>query len=94
MHAGGDGGARVSRAPRPSSPDLIVLDLGLPDQRRIDVCREIRRWSHAPIVVLSARHSEQEKAALLDAGADDYVTKPFGVVEFRARVRAQLRTRA
>ena len=72
-------------------PDLIVLDLGLPDQDGIDTCREIRRWSHAPIVVLSARHSEQEKEALLDAGADDYVTKPFGVVEFRARVRAQLR---
>jgi len=72
-------------------PDLIVLDLGLPDQDGIDVCREIRRWSHAPIVVLSARHSEQEKAVLLDAGADDYVTRPFGVVEFRARVRAQLR---
>jgi two-component system, OmpR family, KDP operon response regulator KdpE len=72
-------------------PDLIVLDLGLPDRDGIEVCREIRRWSHAPIVVLSARHSEKEKAALLDAGADDYVTKPFGVVEFRARVRAQLR---
>jgi len=72
-------------------PDLIVLDLGLPDQDGIDVCREIRRWSQAPIVVLSARHSEQEKEALLDAGADDYVTKPFGVIEFRARVRAQLR---
>jgi two-component system, OmpR family, KDP operon response regulator KdpE len=72
-------------------PDLIVLDLGLPDRDGIEVCREIRHWSHAPIVVLSARHSEKEKAALLDAGADDYVTKPFSVVEFRARVRAQLR---
>jgi two-component system KDP operon response regulator KdpE len=72
-------------------PDLIVLDLGLPDQDGIDVCREIRRWSQAPIVVLSARHSEREKAALLDAGADDYVTKPFGAIDFRARVRAQMR---
>ena len=72
-------------------PDLIVLDLGLPDRDGLEVCREIRRWSHAPIVVLSARHDEREKAALLDAGADDYVTKPFGVVEFGARVRAQLR---
>jgi two-component system KDP operon response regulator KdpE len=72
-------------------PDLIVLDLGLPDRDGIEVCREIRRWSHAPIVVLSARHDEREKAALLDAGADDYVTTPFGVVEFAARVRAQLR---
>jgi len=72
-------------------PDLIVLDLGLPDQDGIDVCREIRRWSQAPIVVLSARHSEQEKEALLDAGADDYVTKPFGVEELLARIRVALR---
>lgn len=72
-------------------PDLMILDLGLPDRQGIDVCREIRRWSHMPIVVLSARHSEDEKAALLDAGADDYVTKPFGVMELKARVRAQLR---
>jgi two-component system, OmpR family, KDP operon response regulator KdpE len=72
-------------------PDLIVLDLGLPDGPGIDVCREIRSWSMAPVLVLSARHSDQEKAALLDAGADDYVTKPFSTVEFLARVRAQLR---
>jgi two-component system KDP operon response regulator KdpE len=72
-------------------PDLIVLDLGLPDVPGIGVCAELRRWSSAPIVVLSARHSEQEKVRLLDAGADDYVTKPFGPAELRARVRAQLR---
>jgi two-component system KDP operon response regulator KdpE len=72
-------------------PDLVVLDLGLPDIQGIEVCRRLREWSSAPIVVLSARHSEEEKAALLDAGADDYVTKPFSTVEFRARVRAQLR---
>ena len=72
-------------------PDLVVLDLGLPDIDGLDVCRRLREWSSAPIVVLSARHSEEEKVALLDAGADDYVTKPFGTVEFRARVRAQLR---
>jgi two-component system KDP operon response regulator KdpE len=72
-------------------PDLIVLDLGLPDVPGIDVCREIRGWSQAPIVVLSARHSDREKALLLDAGADDYVTKPFSTLEFQARVRAQLR---
>jgi two-component system KDP operon response regulator KdpE len=72
-------------------PDLVVLDLGLPDGPGIDVCREIRSWSTAPVLVLSARHSDQEKAALLDAGADDYVTKPFSTVEFLARVRAQLR---
>jgi two-component system KDP operon response regulator KdpE len=72
-------------------PDLIVLDLGLPDVPGADVCREIRGWSAAPIVVLSARHSDQEKAALLDIGADDYVTKPFSTIELQARVRAQLR---
>jgi two-component system, OmpR family, KDP operon response regulator KdpE len=72
-------------------PDLIVLDLGLPDMSGADVCREIRGWSSAPIVVLSARHSDKEKAALLDLGADDYITKPFSTLEFQARVRAQLR---
>ena len=72
-------------------PDLIVLDLGLPDMPGLDVCREIRKWSTMPIIVLSARHSDQEKVALLDAGADDYVTKPFSAVELRARVSAQLR---
>jgi two-component system, OmpR family, KDP operon response regulator KdpE len=72
-------------------PELVVLDLGLPDMDGIEVCRGIRAWSSAPIVVLSARHSEDEKARLLDAGADDYMTKPFGTVEFRARIRAQLR---
>ena len=73
------------------APSLIVLDLGLPDLSGADVCRDIRGWSQAPIVVLSARHSEQEKARLLDLGADDYVTKPFSTVELKARVRAQLR---
>jgi len=72
-------------------PVLIVLDLGLPDMPGIDVCREIRSWSSAPIIVLSARHSDQEKVALLDAGADDYITKPFSPSELQARVRAQLR---
>jgi len=72
-------------------PALIVLDLGLPDTTGIDVCREIRTWSSAPIIVLSARHSDQEKVALLDAGADDYITKPFSPGELQARVRAQLR---
>jgi len=72
-------------------PALVILDLGLPDQSGLDVCREIRRWSAAPIIVLSARHADTEKVALLDAGADDYLTKPFSTVEFLARVRAQLR---
>ena len=86
--ASGREGADVAAAER---PDLVVLDLGLPDGPGIDVCRGLRAWSAAPVVVLSARHSDAEKAALLDAGADDYVTKPFSPVEFRARVRAQLR---
>jgi len=72
-------------------PALIILDLGLPDIGGIDVCREIRESSSAPIIVLSARHSDQEKVKLLDVGADDYVTKPFSTIEFQARARAQLR---
>ncbi|HZE74849.1 MAG TPA: response regulator transcription factor [Gemmatimonadales bacterium] len=72
-------------------PDLIILDLGLPDIAGADVCREIRKWSGAPILVLSARHSDEEKVALLDAGADDYVTKPFSTPELEARARALLR---
>jgi len=74
-----------------SMPDLIVLDLGLPDMAGADVCREVRRWGTMPIVVLSARHGEEEKVNLLNLGADDYVTKPFSTLEFSARVRAQLR---
>ena len=73
------------------SPDLIILDLGLPDTTGVEVCREIRRWSSTPILVLSARHAEQEKVQLLLAGADDYVTKPFSLAELVARVQAQLR---
>jgi two-component system KDP operon response regulator KdpE len=72
-------------------PDLIVLDLGLPDVDGVEVCRNLRSHTPAPIVVLSARHSEAQKVALLDAGADDYVTKPFSTEELRARVRALLR---
>ncbi|HEU0301995.1 MAG TPA: response regulator [Longimicrobium sp.] len=86
--AGGREGIDLAAAER---PDLIVLDLGLPDAAGASVCREIRRWSSAPIVVLSARHSESEKVGMLDAGADDYVTKPFSTAELQARVRAQLR---
>jgi two-component system, OmpR family, KDP operon response regulator KdpE len=75
-------------------PDLIILDLGLPDVLGVDVCREIRKWSAAPILVLSARHSDEEKVTLLDAGADDYVTKPFSTQELQARARALLRRAA
>jgi two-component system KDP operon response regulator KdpE len=75
-------------------PDLVILDLGLPDVLGVDVCREIRKWSAAPILVLSARHSDEEKVSLLDAGADDYVTKPFSTLELQARARALLRRAA
>ena len=67
-------------------PGLIVLDLGLPDIAGLEVCKEIRKWSSAPIVVLSARHSDREKALLLDAGADDYITKPFSTLELKGLV--------
>jgi two-component system KDP operon response regulator KdpE len=72
-------------------PDLIVLDLGLPDIDGVEVCAEVRRSSSAPILVLSARGAEGDKVRALDAGADDYVTKPFGAEELLARIRAALR---
>jgi two-component system, OmpR family, KDP operon response regulator KdpE len=72
-------------------PDLIVLDLGLPDIDGVEVCRAIRETSNVPIVVLSARGTEEDKVRALDLGADDYVTKPFGAEELLARVRAALR---
>jgi two-component system KDP operon response regulator KdpE len=72
-------------------PDVVILDLALPDADGFTVCREIRKWSSAPIIVLSARHSEAEKVRLLNEGADDYVTKPFSPAELLARVKAQLR---
>ena len=72
-------------------PDLLVLDLGLPDGDGLDVIRDVRGWSNVPIVVLSARTDESDKIAALDAGADDFITKPFGVGELLARVRANLR---
>jgi two-component system KDP operon response regulator KdpE len=72
-------------------PDLVVLDLGLPDIDGVDVVRGLRGWSTTPILILSARHAQQQKVEALDAGADDYVTKPFGMDELLARVRAVLR---
>jgi two-component system KDP operon response regulator KdpE len=81
-------GIDIAAAERPS---LIILDLGLPDMEGAEACRAIRSWSAVPIIVLSARGSVQEKAALLDAGADDYIAKPFSTIELQARVRAQLR---
>lgn len=74
-------------------PDLLILDLGLPDGDGIELIRELRTWSEIPIIVLSARTAETEKVAALDAGADDYLTKPFGAAELLARVRAHLRRR-
>jgi two-component system KDP operon response regulator KdpE len=74
-----------------TTPDVVVLDLGLPDLDGIEVCRRIRQWSQAPIIVLSAAGSEDRKVAALDAGADDYMTKPFGMAELEARLRVALR---
>lgn len=72
-------------------PDLVIIDLGLPDGDGVDFIRDLRTWSSVPVIVLSARTSENEKVKALDAGADDYLTKPFGVSELLARVRASLR---
>ena len=72
-------------------PELAIVDLGLPDGDGIDLIRELRSWSAAPVIVLSARSGEADKVAALDAGADDYLVKPFGAAELLARVRAQLR---
>ncbi|MGH8080875.1 MAG: response regulator [Lysobacter sp.] len=71
--------------------DLVILDLGLPDRDGHDVLRELRQWSGVPVILLTVRSSESEKVAALDGGANDYVTKPFGVQELMARVRALLR---
>ena len=74
-------------------PDLLVVDLGLPDRDGVELIRDLRTWSALPVIVLSARIAEKEKIAALDAGADDYLTKPFGVGELLARVRATMRRR-
>jgi len=84
----GEEGIRHAAA---SGPDLVILDLGLPDMDGVEVAKRLREWSSIPIIVVSARGKEQEKVVALDAGADDYLTKPFGVAELLARVRVVLR---
>ncbi|OGN72224.1 MAG: DNA-binding response regulator [Chloroflexi bacterium GWB2_49_20] len=74
-----------------SLPDIIILDLGLPDMEGIKVCARLREWTECPIIVLSVRDGERDKVAALDKGADDYLTKPFGIEELLARVRVALR---
>jgi two-component system KDP operon response regulator KdpE len=73
------------------SPDLIILDLSLPDMDGMEVCSRLREWTNTPIIVLSVRESERDKVAALDRGADDYLTKPFGIEELLARIRVALR---
>jgi len=76
-----------------TAPDVVILDLGLPDLDGLAVCRSIRQWSDVPIIVLSANTGEDRKVAALDSGADDYVTKPFGMAELEARIRTAIRHR-
>jgi two-component system KDP operon response regulator KdpE len=86
-----DTAARGEIEARSHKPDLLLVDLGLPDGNGVDLIRRVRSWSPVPIIVLSARAMEEQKIAALDAGADDYVTKPFSTPELLARVRAALR---
>lgn len=85
-----DGGSGI-RLVATRNPDVVLLDLGLPDMDGVDVAQSIREWSKVPIIILSARGQEHDKVAALDAGADDYLTKPFGVGELLARIRVALR---
>ncbi|MEU1080307.1 response regulator [Streptomyces sp. NPDC005908] len=84
-------GAGALRAATARHPDVVVLDLGLPDMDGVEVIRRLREWTRVPVLVLSARHASAEKVQALDAGADDYVTKPFGMDELLARLRAAVR---
>jgi len=84
----GEDGLAVAAA---EQPDLIILDMSLPDIEGIMVCKQLREWTSTPIIILSVRDSEKDKVAALDAGADDYLTKPFGIEELLARVRVALR---
>ena len=84
-------GAEAIAAVLAGRPDVLILDLGLPDMDGVEVTRRLREWTNIPIIVVSVRDQEEHKIAALDAGADDYLTKPFGVGELTARVRAALR---
>ncbi|HNT24943.1 MAG TPA: response regulator [Anaerolineales bacterium] len=84
-------GTEALAAAAEQHPDLIVLDLGLPDLDGIEITRRLRDWTHIPIIILSVRDQESEKIAALDAGADDYLTKPFGIGELMARLRVAMR---
>jgi len=90
LHEAEDGHAGLAAAAA-FKPDIILLDLGLPDLDGIEIIRRLREWSKVPIIVLSVREHENDKVEALDAGADDYLTKPFGVGELLARIKAELR---
>jgi two-component system, OmpR family, KDP operon response regulator KdpE len=90
VYVAGDGRTALDVA-REEQPEVVLLDLGLPDLSGVDVLRQLRSWSKVPVVVLSARHGSDDKVEALDEGADDYVTKPFGMDELLARVRAAVR---
>jgi two-component system KDP operon response regulator KdpE len=90
LHEAENGHAALAAATA-SRPDIILLDLGLPDMDGVEVIRRVREWSQVPIIVLSVREREDDKVQALDAGADDYLTKPFGVAELLARIRVALR---
>lgn len=90
VYEAGDGSEALSAVIR-DRPDLIILDLGLPDVGGIEVTRQLREWTQTPIIVLSVREEEATKVAALDVGADDYLTKPFGIAELMARMRVAMR---
>ena len=90
FHTASTGGESILEAIS-HKPDIIILDLGLPDMDGIDIIKKIRTWSNVPIVVVSARSEDRDKIDALDAGADDYLTKPFSVEELLARLRVTLR---
>ena len=90
VHEAGTGAAGLAEAAN-RRPDIVILDLGLPDLDGVEVVRKLREWSALPVIVLSARATETDKVAALDAGADDYLSKPFGTNELLARIRVALR---